>query len=131
MSVISCECNVDCMAYLQFTSVLDKRAIVPALWPSGLGRCESGGFEWQVSNDWRHVPETFDELCDWATVVRENEEEESIRRRRCHLVYQPNVLPEDRRGKRFNVSLVLQGFLGEFNISVLGTWNKCVRLFIQ
>ena len=105
---------------------VDNRAIVPVLWPAGLGRVENGGFQLQVSEDWRYVPETLDQVCDWATVLDDSDDVHSIGRHACQLVYQPSTLPEATRDKTFKVSVVLQGFLGDFNLAVLGNWNKCV-----
>ncbi|KAI0657846.1 hypothetical protein C8Q70DRAFT_1055606 [Cubamyces menziesii] len=101
-----------------------KRAIVPTLWPAGLGRVESGGFELQVSSDWRFIPETFDEVCDWATVVAHQDEDDNRRRGNYHIVYQPTVLPQDKHTKQIEVTVVLQGFLGDCNIGMLGNWNR-------
>ena len=101
-----------------------NRAIVPASWPGNLGRVESCGFDRQVSDDWRYVPETYEGICDWATVVEDEREEHAGLWSHRHLVYQASVLPEARRQTTYCVTIVLQGFLGDFNIGLLGNWTK-------
>ncbi|KAJ3008528.1 hypothetical protein NUW54_g3119 [Trametes sanguinea] len=106
MSIITCNC-----------------AIVPAVWPCGLGRADTSPFDLQVEESWRYVPETFKGICDWATVAKEDDTDQTSFSHR-HLVYQPSALPEDKRDTTFYVTVILQGFLGEFNISVLGNWKR-------
>ncbi|KAI0349542.1 hypothetical protein OH77DRAFT_1525556 [Trametes cingulata] len=102
--------------------VLD-RSIIPSVWPAGLGRVDSRRFNAQVKDgDWRYVPQSFEDICDWATVTTE-EDDVSARGRR-YLVYSPSVLPADKQGSMFNVQIVLQGVLGDFNLSPLGNWNR-------
>ncbi|KAH9847123.1 hypothetical protein C2E23DRAFT_863605 [Lenzites betulinus] len=101
-----------------------NRSIVPVLWPGDLGRTQSGGFELQVEDrSWRYVPETFEEMCDWAVVVKQGEEESSMWSTRA-LVHHPLTLPPTMRSQLRPVMIVLQGFLGDFNISPLGNWDK-------
>ncbi|KAI9059621.1 hypothetical protein FKP32DRAFT_1579542 [Trametes sanguinea] len=103
---------------------VDKRAIVPTIWPGGLGRVDTSTFDPQVRDDWRYVPETYEGICDWATVTKEDDESDDFHPLRRHLVYSQSVLPDEKRGGNFFVTLVLQGFLGDFNISVLGNWRR-------
>ncbi|OSD03119.1 hypothetical protein PYCCODRAFT_1424988 [Trametes coccinea BRFM310] len=103
--------------------VTHNRAIVPAIWPGDLGRPNTSAFTLQVTDDWRYIPETFDGICDWATVTSEDDESHEYTERR-HLVYLSSVLPESLQNTMFHVTIVLQGFLGDFNISVLGNWKK-------
>ncbi|KAH9851799.1 hypothetical protein C2E23DRAFT_869189 [Lenzites betulinus] len=101
-----------------------RRAIVPASWPGGLGRPQVGSFDPQVQDrSWRYVPETYEEVCDWALVVKQGDDESSVWSTRA-LVYHPLVLPSNMRAQLRPVVLVLQGFLGDFNISPLGNWDK-------
>lgn len=79
-------------------------------------------FDLQVRENWQYVPETFEGICDWAAVVKDAESEESWGRR--HLVYRPLMLPENRRQSSQVVVVVLQGFLGAFNILPLGDWDR-------
>ncbi|KAL1949033.1 hypothetical protein VTO73DRAFT_10839 [Trametes versicolor] len=105
--------------------VTHKQSIVPAVWPAELGRASCGAFDLQVQSNWRYVPDTFDGICDWAAVEKENDDGNDVYSfGRRLLVYQPSVLPEGYRASMQVVVVVLQGFLGEFNISPLGDWDK-------
>lgn len=97
------------------------------MWPAELGRASCGAFDLQVQSNWRYVPDTFDGICDWAAVEKENEDGNDLYSfGRRLLVYQPSVLPEEYRASMQVVVVVLQGFLGDFNISPLGDWDKYV-----
>lgn len=99
-----------------------NRTIVPAVWPGELGRAESGAFDLQVRDTWQYVPETFEGICDWAAIARDDDGEASWGRR--NLVYRPLMLPADKRDSTQIVVVVLQGFLGNFNVSPLGNWDR-------
>lgn len=101
----------------------DNRAIIPAVWPEELGRAGSGRFDLQVRENWQYVPETFEGICDWALVTKDDDGEGGVWGRR-HLLYRPIMLPEEARESSRVVVVVLQGFLGKFNISPLGNWDR-------
>ncbi|KAL1940514.1 hypothetical protein VTO73DRAFT_7949 [Trametes versicolor] len=104
--------------------VTHNRAIVPTVWPGGLGRPDTSRFDLQVKDNWQYVPETFEGVCDWAAIGQEDDEGGHQQWGRRDLVYAARMLPEASRGTLFTVTLVLQGFLGRFNVSVLGNWTK-------
>ncbi len=81
-----------------------------------------------MRESWRFVPEDFDTLCDWAKVVDDDSEEGRARHLK-HLVYSDEVLPGNGGdGTVYPVTVILQGFLGDHAIGLLGTWRGCVLL---
>ncbi|KAI9067884.1 hypothetical protein FKP32DRAFT_1609134 [Trametes sanguinea] len=99
-----------------------NRAIVPTLWNNDLAAVASVGYDQQVRVSWRFVPETLNEMLDWATVVEDDEEGSAGGCRLHHLVYADGVAP-DGDGGSCTVTLVLQGFLGAHAVGVLGNWR--------
>ncbi|KAL7281809.1 hypothetical protein ACG7TL_005132 [Trametes sanguinea] len=104
--------------------VTHNRAIAPTLWPGDLGRVNTSSIDLQVKDDWRYVPDNFEGICDWATVTKEEDDRGDFTPGHWRLVYVREMLPEDMRSSVFQVTVVLQGFLGDFNISVLGNWKR-------
>ena len=106
------------LPFLPMSIVTVNRAIIPALWPNGLGRVETSGFDLQVKESWRYVPERLDDFCDWADVV-----EAGGRRDNRYFIYAPNLMAEEDRDTQCVVTVVLQGFLGKHAVSLLGNWK--------
>ncbi|KAI1792865.1 hypothetical protein LXA43DRAFT_1093151 [Ganoderma leucocontextum] len=103
-----------------------NRAIVPALWPNDLARIASCRYDRQVGFSWRHVPETRDELFEWAFIVEDSSPQARSGQR--HLVYSPevadpmwNVVEDD---NNCDVVIILHGFLNSGDLSALGNWSK-------
>lgn len=99
-----------------------NRAILLTLWPADLGRSATSGFDPQVQDCWKYVPEQMDDMYDWVSIERDDEEDGGRRDRR-YLVYQPMMLPEERRDVQCGVTVVLQGFLGKHSLSPTGNWK--------
>ncbi|KAI9064827.1 hypothetical protein FKP32DRAFT_1533715, partial [Trametes sanguinea] len=99
-----------------------NRAIVPILWGDRLGPIVSQGYDCQVRTDWRFIPESLNDLIDWANVVEEDEGHDGAAHRLYHLVYAVPVGDDGDSGD-CTVTLVLQGFLGAHALGVLGNWR--------
>ncbi|TFK86996.1 hypothetical protein K466DRAFT_491687, partial [Polyporus arcularius HHB13444] len=104
-------------------SATGNRAIAPTLWPGGLGRSETCGIDLQVRDDWRYIPETLDDMCEWAAVGCDDVDDPTFERDRRYLLYHPSVVPTEYLGVDCRVTVVLQGFLGAFQLSTLGNWK--------
>ncbi|KAI0708644.1 hypothetical protein C8Q76DRAFT_626958 [Earliella scabrosa] len=100
-----------------------NRAILPVLWPNGLGRADTCGVSQQVTDDWWYVPESLDAIYDWASVGSDDGEDPSARRERRYLLYQASMLPEADRGVECTVTLVVQGFIVRCALSPMGMWK--------
>ncbi|KAI9059959.1 hypothetical protein FKP32DRAFT_1578977 [Trametes sanguinea] len=98
-----------------------KQAIVPALWSGQLGKVVSQGYDQQVRKGWRFIPDSLNDLFDWAEVV-DDDHPGSAGTRLYHLVYAQDITP-DAVGGRCTVTIVLQGFLGAHALGVLGNWR--------
>ena len=107
-----------------------QRAILPTLWPGGLGRPESCGFDLQVRNDWRYIPETLDEICDWAGIGQDDIDDPSCERNRRYLIHDVSLVPEEFKDRECRVTIVLQGFLGKFNLAPLGNWKGSITTLV-
>ncbi|EIW62573.1 uncharacterized protein TRAVEDRAFT_42931 [Trametes versicolor FP-101664 SS1] len=99
-----------------------NRAIVPAVWPNNLGCATSGGFDLQVRESWQFVPATFDEMCDWATVVDDDNDDNATMSRVKHLVYTDETLAPDGKDL-WTVNIILQGFVAACSLSMFGNWK--------
>ncbi|KAH9852994.1 hypothetical protein C2E23DRAFT_859609 [Lenzites betulinus] len=109
--------------------VTHQGIIAPALWPNNLGRSDSGPFaEMQLEDDWRYVPESYEGLCDSLLVVKKGDDDGDVAWSSRALVHHPQVLPIDMRAQMRPFVVVLQGFLGDFNISPLGNWDNLTSL---
>ncbi|KAI0649232.1 hypothetical protein C8Q79DRAFT_500650 [Trametes meyenii] len=101
-----------------------ERAIIPALWPDVLKAIASAGYDRQVRDDWKFIPDSIEAMYDWATVLKARDDEDSrdgspisIR----HLVYTSDAMPEE--DAPCNVTVVLQGFVSKCSLGVLGNWR--------
>ncbi|KAH9848186.1 hypothetical protein C2E23DRAFT_740110, partial [Lenzites betulinus] len=99
-----------------------NRAVLMSAWPNNLGRAAGRNGDHQVRSSWRFIPEDRDELYDWATVVDDDAETLDGRVFK-RLVYDASVLPADAEDGLFEVTLLLQGFMREHALSVLGNWS--------
>ncbi|KAH9855229.1 hypothetical protein C2E23DRAFT_725049, partial [Lenzites betulinus] len=97
-------------------------AILPSLWPNGLGRVSPRLRDLQVRDSWRFVPEEYDDLYDWATVI-DDEAESADGCLVKHLVYDHTMLPQGGGDALYEVTVLLQGFMGDHALGVLGNWR--------
>lgn len=68
---------------------------------------------------WAKVPPTFDEICDWAVVVRDGLATDHTRQQA--VIYKS---PGDVEAHMaFAVTLRVQGFLDSFCLGATGDWN--------
>jgi hypothetical protein len=91
-------------------------------WPDGCGRVpntESSNLE--DMNDWEIVPDTFQEMCDWAVVGCKRTTEGTDRARNRILLYRE--LEERPSGVKHGVTLRLQGFIQSCDLRPLGNWD--------
>jgi len=125
MSFIQCKFK----SYSQINAFANKLAdsdgsLVKDLWPPPLAQTIDNR-SMQELEQWQIVPFTFAEICEWAYVVK----------RYVTMDYTQlyNVLykcPDGDPSVIYPVVLHLQGFLGRFKLSPLGTWNGYVKFTI-
>ncbi len=103
--------------------MIEHHAITPVLWPAGLGRADSCGFDLQVQKTWRYVPETVDDMWEWASIGSDDVDDPQGQRDKRYLLYHMNMLPDEYSGVDCQVTIVLQGVLGKHQLSTLGNWK--------
>ncbi|KAI9067794.1 hypothetical protein FKP32DRAFT_1672772 [Trametes sanguinea] len=94
-----------------------NRAIVPTLWPAGLGRPDTTSFSAQVDGSPLFVPETEDAMCDWAMVATDDVDDPHAQRWRRHLLYKTGEWEGE------TIVVVMQGYVAKQEIRVLGNWT--------
>ncbi|KAH7908093.1 hypothetical protein BJ138DRAFT_1208189, partial [Hygrophoropsis aurantiaca] len=100
----------------------DRGILIRDLWPDGIS--ESLQLENPNTDiaEWQVVPFTYEETCDWAHVVADVNASD---RTHAHLLlYKSPNFDDIQPNEVFPVTIRVQGFLGRFNLSPFGTWNR-------
>jgi hypothetical protein len=91
-------------------------------WPNGSGRVpDSDQPEDEVMMDWQVVPDTYQEICDWAVVGSKHPSDSGDRARNKVLLYRE--LDQGEAGLMHGVTLRLQGFVKSCDLRPLGNWD--------
>ena len=115
----------------------DPGVLTRELWPQhvavaniadGYDLVNGNGEPTSAMEDWQLVPTSFEEVCEWAYIIRDTSAGEWSRG--YLLLYKqpgetayPDVL--------YPVTLRLQGFIKTCNLAPLGSWNGCVGTTIS
>lgn len=91
--------------------------MVRDLFPNAIGRPLIDDVTYASASPWQLVPDSFDEICNWADVISVGRD--STGSLRYKLVYKT----EGDDQNRLEVRLRLQGFLSNAAIGPLGDWN--------
>jgi hypothetical protein len=75
----------------------------------------------QELEQWQLVPFTFTDICEWAYVAKRHATSDHTRL--YNILYK---CPDGDTSTIYPVVLRVQGFLGRFELSPLGTWNGFV-----
>jgi hypothetical protein len=98
--------------------LLDQNgAFTKDLWPSPLLATVDGRPHEELEA-WQIMPISFAETCDWAYVSKKKEPADHTRL--YQLLYNT---PDAATNTIYPVVLRVQGILGRFEVSPLGTWN--------
>jgi hypothetical protein len=71
--------------------------------------------------DWQVVPDTYQEICDWAVVGSKHPSDSGDRARNKVLLYRE--LDQGEAGLTHGVTLRLQGFVKSCDLRPLGNWD--------
>ena len=116
------------MSFIQSTSVIfiiiyanrlteTNSDFLKDLWPIVLASTVDDRHREDLES-WQIVPTTFTEICDWAYIAKNQNIVDHTRL--YHVLYKN---PGGDQTTLYPVVLRLQGFLGCFELSPLGTWN--------
>ncbi|KAH9848085.1 hypothetical protein C2E23DRAFT_740292, partial [Lenzites betulinus] len=90
---------------------VDETQLARDLWPSGMGRLTNDKDELKDLPSWRVVPSTFEGLCQWLFVDRDDGQSTVL------------IHPEHHDQEKLQVTLRLQGIVADANLNALGNWN--------
>jgi hypothetical protein len=91
--------------------------LAKSLWPEGIAHLYREPTNLQQCKNWQIVPDSFEELCDWAFLAKD--EVATDKKHSHHLLY---AVPKD-NNRIYVVMLRLQGFISRCALTALGDWK--------